>query len=430
LAALAFRRWEMLVVVVTCAVLREQYRQHPWAPDAQYRLLSACFSYGGLGLLLGEMARNRRLTLRHYQELKEQSDRRQTAEAQLGALVESSPAGILTVSPGGLIEIANSAAEQMFAVGRGELIGRRAGELLPVIDDLVAQGTQDLRYRTTTTCLGRRANGEGFHAYLWFSTLPSPAGNGLAAILIDSSEDLRDSQESSRLSILRSTRVLVGSVSHEIRNLAAAILMVHANLGRIPGVAESEDYNSLATLAHGLARLATVELGQTPEQELAAVDITRLVEEFCIITGPSIEAISGELVREIPSGLPLALGDYQGMIQVLMNLSRNSVRAMDEMDEARPRRLVLRASHDAQHVYLRVIDSGPGLQNPALAFQPFQPGANATGLGLFVSRAIIRACQGELYCEPSAEGCVMVAKLKIYPVDEASMELNDTEVPA
>ena len=77
-----------------------------------------------------------------------------------------------------------------------------------------------------------------------FSTLPSSSGNRLAAIIVDGSEDLRDWQEASLQSILLSTRVLVGSVSHEIRNLAAAIVMVHSNLGRIPGVAESEDYSA------------------------------------------------------------------------------------------------------------------------------------------------------------------------------------------
>ncbi len=296
-----------------------------------------------------------------------------------------------------------------------------------MIADLAQHSANGIVYRTTTTGVGRRSNGESFHAYIWLSTLPSSSDNRLAAIIVDGSEDLRDWQEASLQSILRSTRVLVGSVSHEIRNLAAAIVMVHSNLGRIPGVSESEDYGALNTLAQGLARLATVELNQAAEADLSGVNLQRLLEEFCIIMAPSMEAIDGELIRDVAPDTPLVLGDHQGLIQVLMNLSRNSIRAMQDSEQ---RQLTLRASSDRQNVFLRLSDTGPGVSNPEVAFQPFQPGADASGLGLFVSRAIIRACQGELYHEPTPAGCTMVIKLKVYQTEEVSQDLNETEVQA
>ena len=426
-AAMGFRRIEMVVLVAVCTLLREHLAPFSWQPDVQQRLFYTAISYGGAGLLLNEIARNRRLVMRHYQELREQIERRRAAEARFEALVESSPAAIITLDPEGRVELANIAAEQVFAVERGGLLGRTAADYLPVLADLIRQDSSGIVYRATTTGVGRRANGKTFHAYIWFSTLPSNSGNRLAVIVVDGSEDLRDWQEASLQSILRSTRVLVGSVSHEIRNLAAAIVMVHSNLGRIPGVSESEDYSALNTLAQGLARLATVELNQAAEADLAGVNLNRLLDEFCIIIAPSLEAIDGELVQDVPPDTPLVLGDHQGLIQVLMNLSRNSVRAMEFSD---PRRLALRVSSDPHNVFLRLIDSGPGVVNPDLAFQPFQPGADASGLGLFVSRAIIRACQGELYHEPAPTGCTMVIKLKVYPLDDTAAELNETEVQA
>ncbi len=425
-AAMGFRRIEMLVLVAVCTLLREHLGPAPWEPDVQQRLFYTAISYGGVGLLLREIARNRRLMLLHYQELREQIARRRAAEARFEALVESSPAAIITLDPEGRVELANIAAEQVFAVERGGLLGRTAADYLPVLADLIHQDASGIVYRATTTGVGRRANGQTFHAYIWFSTLPSNNGNRLAVIVVDGSEDLRDWQEASLQSILRSTRVLVGSVSHEIRNLAAAIVMVHSNLGRIPGVSESEDYSALNTLAQGLARLATVELNQAAEADLAGVNLKRLVDEFCIISAPSLEAIEGELTQDIPAGTPLVLGDHQGLIQVLMNLSRNSVRAMEH---SATRRLMLRANWDQTNVFLRLIDSGPGVLNPDMAFQPFQPGADASGLGLFVSRTIVRACQGELYHEQAPTGCTMVIKLKVYPQDDPATELNDTEVP-
>jgi PAS domain S-box-containing protein len=427
IAAMAFRRGEMLVLIAICTFLHEHFASFSWQPDAHQRLFYTAISYGVVGFFLIEIARNRRLLMLHYEELREQIERRQVAEAQLLALVESSPAAVITLDPNGRIELANSAAEQIFAVGKGALIGRSAGDFLPVLEDLARQHTKDVVYRATTSGLGKRANGEPFQAYVWFSTLPSKDGDRLAAIIVDSSEDLRDFQEASLQSIMRSTRVLVASVSHEIRNLAAAIVMVHANLGRIAGVSESEDYHALATLAQGLARLATVELQQASETDLAGVNLPRLLDEFCIIVRPAIETIEGRVALEIAPGAPLVLGDHQGLIQVLMNLSRNSIRAMQD----RPARvLTLRVGFDPRNVYLRVLDTGPGVENPDQVFQPFQPGADASGLGLFISRAIVRACQGELYIEPSAAGCSMVIKLKIYSPDEAAAECNDSEVQA
>lgn len=426
-AAMTFRRVEMVVLVAVCTVLREHLAPFSWEPDVQQRLFYTAISYGGAGLLLNEIARNRRLVMNHYRELREQIERRRAAEAQFEALVESSPAAIITLDPEGRVELANIAAEQVFAVERGALLGRTAADYLPFLADLVQHDATGIIYRATTTGVGRRANGESFHAYIWFSTLPSSSGNRLAVIVVDGSEDLRDWQEASLQSILRSTRVLVGSVSHEIRNLAAAIVMVHSNLGRIPGVSESEDYSALNTLAQGLARLATVELNQAAEADLSGVNLKRLVDEFCIIIAPSLEAIDGELIQDVPLDTPLVLGDHQGLIQVLMNLSRNSVRAMENSDL---RKLALRVSSDQQNVFLRLVDSGPGVVNPDLAFQPFQPGADASGLGLFVSRAIIRGCQGELYHELSPTGCTMVIKLKVYPLEDTTTELNESEVKA
>ena len=47
-----------------------------------------------------------------------------------------------------------------------------------------------------------------------------------------------------------------------------------------------------------------------------------------------MEAIDGELIRDVAPDTPLVLGDHQGLIQVLMNLSRNSIRAMQDSKRA------------------------------------------------------------------------------------------------
>jgi C4-dicarboxylate-specific signal transduction histidine kinase len=223
--------------------------------------------------------------------------------------------------------------------------------------------------------------------------------------------------------------VLVGSVSHEIRNICAAIAVVHANLGRISGVAATEDYAALGTLAQGLAKLTTVELQSGGDSELlGSVSLETLVEEFRIVMGPSLEADEVELAIELQPGLPEVTGDHHGLLQVLLNLGRNSLRAMSQAEYRRLQ--VTGRMQDDGSVLLRFQDSGPGVAAPEKLFQPFQQGAEAVGLGLFVSRAIVRACEGELYHEPSAAGCTMCLKLKPFSGGESHTESQATEVPA
>ena len=44
-------------------------------------------------------------------------------------------------------------------------------------------------------------------------------------------------------------------------------------------------------------------------------------------------------------------------------------------------------------------------------FQPLQKGAEATGLGLFLSRAFMRSFGGDLRYDPQAPGCSFVVEL-------------------
>jgi C4-dicarboxylate-specific signal transduction histidine kinase len=65
----------------------------------------------------------------------------------------------------------------------------------------------------------------------------------------------------------------------------------------------------------------------------------------------------------------------------------------------------------ADHIKIRFRDTGPGVADPAKLFHPFQAEADTTGLGLYVSRAIVRSFGGELYHEPAAKGCCFVVQL-------------------
>jgi hypothetical protein len=46
-------------------------------------------------------------------------------------------------------------------------------------------------------------------------------------------------------------------------------------------------------------------------------------------------------------------------------------------------------------------------------FEPFQQGADATGLGLYLSRALLRSFRGDLRYDPTVPGCSFVIELMV-----------------
>ena len=87
---------------------------------------------------------------------------------------------------------------------------------------------------------------------------------------------------------------------------------------------------------------------------------------------------------------------------------QNSERALEAAEE---KSIAVSARANGKGVTIRVADSGPGIASPDGLFQPFQKGAEATGLGLYLSRAFVRSFRGELRHEPGAGGCVFAIEL-------------------
>src|SRR5262249_62107446 len=118
-------------------------------------------------------------------------------------------------------------------------------------------------FHTEMECRGRRQNGEVFLAHVWFSTYQTMSGLRLAAVVFDASEELRDRAEFNLQQILTGSKVLVGALCHEIRNICGAIAVVHSKMVRDKQFAMNEEFRALGTLVQGLAKMAGLELPQT-----------------------------------------------------------------------------------------------------------------------------------------------------------------------
>jgi two-component system, LuxR family, sensor kinase FixL len=399
-------RWQTVAVALVCAILQELFSELP-SGEAITRLLMASAGFVGTGLFVSEIIRSRQMAFEHVNEVEAQSKLRQEAEEQLRILVESSPAAIVTIEISGKILLANEAAQNLLTPESGLLTGQSIAEFLPALQSAV-QTRRSTQFRTELRCRGRRKNGEAFLAAVWFSTYTTVQGPRLAAIIVDLSEDLRDREDLSLDHLLKNTKILMGAVAHEIRNICGAVLAVYKNLSGLPELQNNEDFRALGSLIEGLEKLSEMELLSPSRHDLASVELTSVLDELRVLIEPPSREAGCEIVWRLQDDLPLVIGDRYGLQQVFLNLARNSQRAMVS---AELKRLTISSEVQAGRVVIRFEDNGVGIASPHELFKPFQPGANATGLGLYVSRAILRSCGGELRFEPRSRGCCCAVNL-------------------
>jgi PAS domain S-box-containing protein len=172
LASAFLPRWGVAFLGVACAILSEAFS----SLDRSFvRLTFETLAMVGCGLFVAELGRNRRLSIETQQQLK--------------ALVETSPAAIVTVNEQGVIELANRAAGELMAPRDGQLIGSPVAVYLPELHHALRRREETPQFRASMQCRGHRDNGESFMADVWFSTYQQGQIPKLAAIIADISED-------------------------------------------------------------------------------------------------------------------------------------------------------------------------------------------------------------------------------------------------
>ena len=114
-----------------------------------------------------------------------------------------------------------------------------------------------------------------------------------------------------------------------------------------------------------------------------------------------------------------AIGEFRRVLQVLLNLLGNAIRYTPEGSQ-----VWLRVERDGGRAFVTVADQGEGLSEAqqAKAFEKFErlgrTGDGGTGLGLYISRRLARAMDGDLTVESvPGQGARFTLEL---PADEAA----------
>lgn len=129
----------------------------------------------------------------------------------------------------------------------------------------------------------------------------------------------------------------------------------------------------------------------TVDMNVLIREVTELLQSDAILKRISVRL-------DMSPDLPPVLGERVQLQQVVLNLFMNAYEAMSGAPDG-PRELVVRTRRGPANVEFLVSDTGPGLSDETVErmFEPFfTTKPEGLGLGLSISRTIVRAHGGEI----------------------------------
>ena len=128
-----------------------------------------------------------------------------------------------------------------------------------------------------------------------------------------------------------------------------------------------------------------------------------------------------QVKTELDHSLPPVPIDRVQMQQVLVNLIRNAIDALDTAVDS-PRQIRIRSVRDgADTIRVEVRDLGAGVKEPERIFEPFfSTKKDGMGMGLAICRSIIEAHDGRLWAtDNEPRGTTLAFTLPIHARDAA-----------
>jgi two-component system sensor kinase FixL len=351
------------------------------------------------------------------------SDELAKRQAHLRSILETVPDAMIVIDAGGLVQSFNSAAERLFGCDAKEVCGRNVKMLMPSpCDD--NQDADLQRYRDAGErhiVIGRRQDGSTFPMELSVGEVRQGEHRWFTGFVRDLTETrhserrLQDLQaELAQLSRLTEMGQTASDLAHELTQpLTAAANFLQAARRLLDGRDDLSFQRAMRALAsaigqvgragHIIRRLREFVKNVAPERQ--AEDILTVIAEASALAliGAKDRGIVMRF-RPAPS-LPRVFVDKTQIQQVLVNLVRNAVEAMET--SAR-REITIETVRSENHfVRVHVADRGPGIAAEVAArlFQPFvTTKAQGMGIGLSLCRAIIEAHGGRLWAEANPGG--------------------------
>jgi PAS domain S-box-containing protein len=363
---------------------------------------------------------------------------RTAAQQQLAAnernyrlIVENQSELVLRTRPDGTVAFASPSVLAFLDRDAAGVIGKPLS--LPVHDDdraILASALESL-FGAAGECAAelRLQGSQGFRWFSW-SGQREPAGEAAVMVGRDVTERRRaEEQAKSHLEQLAHvTRVssmgeMATAIAHEVNQPLTAI-QTFADAGmRLMQAGEANSASVQGALGRISAEAArageiirrTRRFVRNEPAQPVELDINHAVADVARLAGPDAKEAGITLQLELARRPPCVLADPIQIQQVLLNLVRNAIEAINAAPNDSRRTIVVTTACSATDVEVSVRDTGAGLAFPDRLFEPFHTTkAAGMGIGLAISRSLVEAHGGALSAEsPPGAGAVFRFTLPI-----------------
>jgi PAS domain S-box-containing protein len=369
-------------------------------------------------------------------------------------LLDSAPDAVIIVDGGGTIRLVNTATEESFGYGRGELVGQSVEVLVP---DHVRGVHHRLRERYASAperrpmgragmLTARRKDGSEFPAEISLSPVKTEAGGLVIAEVRDLTDRLAaleavsKAEEEQRVTeeVERLKSLLLATISHELRTPLSSILGFCELISEIdsldPKVAHFvsivlRNARREVRLVDDLLTLVDMDQGGLTVQPTES-DLTTLVLEAVTSAQPDALASGLELsCVAMADPIPIRC-DPERIGQAVDALLSNAVKFTPSGGT-----VLVEVEADSENATIRVTDSGIGIDIPdpsrvferlyrsPLAVEQEMQGA---GMGLSIAWSIAAAHQGSLeLAKTGPEGSTFALHLPLRGRPEATLPTDE-----
>jgi two-component system sensor kinase FixL len=392
-------------------------------------------------------------------------------EVQLEGIIDSVADAIISVDSGQRVLLFNPAAERMFGIEAAAALGEPLARFIPHrFRDAHAEHVRRFEKTSLTKrrmgALGAlralRANGEEFPIEASISQTLVAGERVLTVVLRDISERMRIESElqATQVKLAHIARLstmgeMASGLAHEINQPLTAIATYAQALENLLRAEEALDRETIREVLRQISsqalragevirRLRTMIKGQEPV--FRTLDCKELLHDVFALADIDARLHRVELRTDADCNGARIRGDAVQLQQVLINLVRNAIDALEELppdaleelppdalEELPPerRRITIGLSVADEAAEFRVVDRGNGVSPDALQkmFSPFYTTKpHGTGLGLAISRSIIEAHRGRLRYERTPGGGATFSFTIPLQVAEVAREVHPGEV--
>jgi len=364
---------------------------------------------------------------------------------ELQALLDAAVDGIVVIDHAGSIQSFNRAAQGLFGYLSEEVVGRNVSVLM-TDEDCATHDAHLARYLESRVphiigkgreVTARRKDGTVFPASLSVGLVTGENPPRFVGFIHDITAQRQTDTEAHRLqdrlmhvSRLATVGEMASGIAHELNQPLAAIATYAHACDRLLGIPDPEIDEvrvALKQIAEQAVRAGDIirklrSLAKTEESQRTAVDVNAVIEELTDLIQSDAKAHGVQYWRELAPNLPKVVLDRSQIQQVVLNLVRNALEAL-ALGQLNTAQILIttRCNRDGD-VEIAVRDTGPGVDSVLVhkIFDPFcSTKPTGTGLGLPISRTIVRTHGGALEYQPNIPaGACFIVKLPAIRTDQ------------